>query len=98
MHMTIVGAAFSSESAARAAEHDLTEQLGLAPGAMELAPLGAVGRKSEDRHIVAAHVPATAIQQATQIIVRHGGVIVTEVSRAAPTGVGRTEAGAPARH
>jgi hypothetical protein len=96
--MTVVGAAFSSKSAARAAEHELTERLGLDPRAMELAPLGAVGRLTEDRHIVAAHVPATAVPEATQIIIRHGGEIVTEVSHAPSTGVVRTEAGAPTRN
>lgn len=96
--MIVVGAAFSSESAARAAEHELSERLGIDPQAMELAPLGAVGRKAEERLIVAAHVPAQAIPEATRIIARHGGEIVTDITRPSPTGVDREEAGAEARH
>ncbi|MEA2622078.1 MAG: hypothetical protein QOH61_988 [Chloroflexota bacterium] len=78
--MTVVGAAFSSEAEARAAEKELAERFALDEGSLERAPLGAVGSPSEGRLIVAARIPSGSVPEASKIIERHGGEIVTEVA------------------
>lgn len=75
--MMVVGAAFTSATAARAAQRELIDQLAIDPGAVNQAPLGAVGRRSEGRLIVAARIPRRDLPEATQILERHGGKIVT---------------------
>ena len=75
--MMVVGAAFTSVTAARAARLELIEQLAIDPGSVNQAPLGAVGRRSDGRQIVAARIPRRDLPEATQILVRHGGRIVT---------------------
>ena len=78
--MTVVGAAFTTSAAARAAERELIELLAIEPGCINRAPLGAVGRRSEGRSIVAARISRQSVAEATRILVRHGGEIVTTVS------------------
>lgn len=78
--MTIVGAAFSSDMAARLAELELVEQLALDPRAVDRAPSGAAGCRSEGRTIVAARLRKVDLPEATRILVRHGGEIVTEIA------------------
>lgn len=95
--MTVLGAAFSSESAASAAERELVEQLHIDPGCLDRAPLGAVGRTSEGRLILAARLPHRVLPEAARIIARHGGEIVTENSAPTTTyGIG-VEAESPTR-
>ena len=52
-------------------------RLAIDPGSVNQAPLGAVGRRSEGRLIVAARVSPQVLPEATQILKRHGGRIVT---------------------
>jgi hypothetical protein len=95
--MTVVGAAFSSEIAAQAAEREVVEQLALDPRSIDRAPLGAVGRRSDGRIIVAARISRQALPEAISILVRHGGEIVTGMSAPGATGGIRVEAETRAR-
>ena len=94
----VVGAAFTSATAARAARRELIEQLAVDPGAVNQAPLGAVGRRSEGRLIVAARIPRRDLPEATQILERHGGTIVTRPDQPLEDSALWADTGAGAAH
>jgi hypothetical protein len=88
--MVVVGAAFTA-AAARDAARALAQLPGVAPDAIAHAPLGAVGRASEGKIIVAVCIAERGkervtriVDQVTRIVDHYGGEIVTRATYPEP--------------
>jgi hypothetical protein len=86
--MVVLGAAFTAD-AARDAVRALAQLPDVAPNAIARAPLGAVGRVSEGKVLVAVCITERAVEQVARIVREYGGEIVTRAPY--PEGNRRTE-------
>ena len=77
--MVVVGAAFTA-GAARGAARALAQLPEVAPNAIARAPLGAVGRASEGKILVAVCVAEGAFEEVARVVSEFGGEIVSRQS------------------
>jgi hypothetical protein len=82
--MIVVGAAFTADAARHAAQA-LARLPDVAPNAIARAPLGAVGRVSEGKFLVAVCVTDGALDEVARIIEEFGGEIVSRQRYTEPT-------------
>ena len=85
--MVVVGAAFSADAATQAARA-LAQLPEVAPNAIARAPLGAVGRLSEGKVLVAVCITEGALDEVARIVDQFGGEIVTRQRYAESSGNG----------
>jgi len=74
--MVVVGAAFTA-GAARGAARALAQLPDVAPDAIARAPLGAVGRASEGKVLVAVCVAERGFDEVARVVSEFGGEIVS---------------------
>jgi hypothetical protein len=74
--MVVVGAAFTAR-AARGAAQALAQLPDVAPNAIARAPLGAVGRASDGKILVAVCIAEAAFEKVARIVNEFGGEIVS---------------------
>jgi hypothetical protein len=77
--MVVVGAAFTAD-AARAVTRALAQLPDIEPNAIARAPLGAVGRASEGKVLVAVCIAERAEDEVARIVDEFGGEIVSRTS------------------
>jgi len=83
--MIVVGAAFTAD-AARDAVRALAQLPYVAPNAIARAPLGAVGRASDGKVLVAVCIAEVAADEVARIVDQFGGQIVSRMRYPEPDG------------
>jgi hypothetical protein len=77
--MVVVAAAFPAHVAGDAAR-ELATLPDVSPGDIARAPLGAVGRPSDGKILVAVRITDSAIDDVARIVDQYGGTIVTRAT------------------